>query len=161
MAMILSTVSYHIIHWTYCLARRWSSQLWPCKDESRHPCSKGRSTIIVQAQSRVEVIKVPVTDNHDGSYTGSFVPAQTGKLSLSVILNGCFSSCYTYQVCPYTESSKIVDGWMGHGVLHVVKMVFGQPHKSLFKSAIVVIIQSAHIVKADWLPNLSPMVMDL
>ena len=85
------------------------------KDENRHPCSKGINTITVQAQSRTELITVPITDNEDGSYTASFVPGQTGKLTLTVMLNDNFSSCCTYQVCPYYEPNKIVsnDGMSG------------------------------------------------
>ena len=51
------------------------------RDESHHPCSKGSSAIIVQAQSKTEIIKIPITDNQDGSYTGSLY-------LLSVMLNG-------------------------------------------------------------------------
>ena len=78
------------------------------KDGNCHPC-KGSNMITVQAQSNTEVIMVPVTDNQDGSYTVSFVPGQTGKLVLLVMLNGNNSSSCTYQVCPYSDPNNIVE----------------------------------------------------
>ena len=59
------------------------------KDRNRHPCYDVRNVVMIQAQSRTgDVISVPVKDHQDCNYTASFVPNQTGKVMLSLLLNG-------------------------------------------------------------------------
>ena len=59
------------------------------KDRNNHPCHKGGSEIVVQAQSsRGDVTPVKVKDNKDGSYSASFVANQVGEVKFSVTIKG-------------------------------------------------------------------------
>ena len=89
---------------------------------SGHYCSKGGSQVVVQLEYATEGAMVAqVKDNNDGSYTASFTPEQTGKVNLSVSINGLNirDNYYTVMVrksySTVSKPSKIVDnnGSMG------------------------------------------------
>ena len=93
------------------------------KNVQGHLCCKGGSKVIAQTQpsSTEDFIPVIIRDNEDGSYLVSFVPRQSGKLKLSVVINGKHIKDSPYSITVHRDysvlrsPSKILndDGRMG------------------------------------------------
>ena len=96
------------------------------KNAENHPCLKGGSKVMVEAESTSgDIIPVVVVDNKDSSYSVSFIPSQTGKICISVTIKGKHIKGSPYSVLVHLYSalnkpSKIINdsGCMGqpHGV---------------------------------------------
>ena len=82
------------------------------KDDNHYPC---HSKITTEAKSSTgDVITAEVKDNHDGSYTASFVPTQPGEVEVTVTINGeSINTCpLNVQILHHTtldKPSKIVN----------------------------------------------------
>ena len=79
------------------------------KNVQGHLCCKGGSKVIAQAQlsSTGDIIPVTIRDNEDGSYLASFVPKQSGKVKLSVVINGKHIKDSPYSIIVHRDYSVL------------------------------------------------------
>jgi len=100
------------------VGNRVSVNIIPRDGHNRRPKA---STITVQTQAKLEnAVTVPIQDNQDGSYTTSFIVNKSGKVKLSITINGKHTqgSPYNVQIHQHSALNKpgmIVndDGKMG------------------------------------------------